>query len=168
MFSLFRTKTTSTGVNFPNVLRAAFAHAMIPKEQKDTWWLSCLSAFLGSVHVKAARKHVGEIDHRRTRIARHALRGFFHFRTKVTECVIHGKRLKYLNRLNMICQKKNAHIVCQVSISSTFYAWLLCQYFCAKKLKSHERKAAESTFLQKKCSRKCWWNWLQVSISPTF
>jgi len=40
----------------------------------------------------------------------------------------------------------------QVSISSTFYASLLSQYFCAQKItkpKCNKRKAAQSNFVQK-------------------
>jgi len=40
---------------------ATFAHAD-PKSTKRHWLLDCLFALLGSVHVKAACKHVGEID----------------------------------------------------------------------------------------------------------
>jgi len=43
-----------------------------------------------------------------------------------------------------------------VSISSTFYAHILCQYFGAKNYKAEAQleKVAQSTFLQKKLSIK--------------
>jgi len=44
------------GVNFINILRAAFTH-VDPESAKK---------LLGSTHVKAARKHVGEIEPRRS------------------------------------------------------------------------------------------------------
>jgi len=65
---LFQTNVfIKAGVNFTNVLCV-----QIPKVQKDSQdtsakrhlWLDYLFALLGSVHVKAALKHVGEIDFR--------------------------------------------------------------------------------------------------------
>ncbi len=50
------------GVNYINVLRAAFA-CTDPKRAKRHWWLDChYAVILGSAFVKAAHKHVGEID----------------------------------------------------------------------------------------------------------
>jgi len=49
------------GVNYTNIFRAAFACAD-PKRAKRHWWLDCHYALLGSAFVKAAHKHVGEID----------------------------------------------------------------------------------------------------------
>jgi len=49
------------GVNFTNILRAAFA-LKDPKSTKRHWWLDCHFALLGSLPVKAFRKHVGEIE----------------------------------------------------------------------------------------------------------
>ncbi len=51
----------------------------------------------------------------------------------------------------------------QVSISSTFYARLLCQYFCTKKLQSQNvtREKLRKHFCTKNLCIKCWWNWLQ-------
>jgi hypothetical protein len=39
-----------------------FLYEQIPKEQKGQWKLDYLSELLGSAHVKAFCKHVGEID----------------------------------------------------------------------------------------------------------
>ncbi len=49
------------GVDFTNILQAAFAYAD-PKSAKRNWWLDCLFALLGSVRDKALRKHVGEFN----------------------------------------------------------------------------------------------------------
>jgi len=51
------------GVDFNNILWAALPHSD-PKSTKRHWWLECLFALLGSVRVKAAPKHVGEINPR--------------------------------------------------------------------------------------------------------
>ena len=58
----------TTGVNF-NILQAAFTHAD-PKSAKKTVNSSSFFALLGSAGVKAARKHVVEIDPRRCRCHR--------------------------------------------------------------------------------------------------
>jgi len=47
----------TSGVNFTNIFEQLLC-AQIPKEQK----LDCLLTLLGSLLVKGARKHVGEID----------------------------------------------------------------------------------------------------------
>jgi len=56
-------RTALAGVNFTNVLRAAFT-LKDPKSAKKTVKLSSFFALLGSALVKAARKHVDEIDPR--------------------------------------------------------------------------------------------------------
>jgi len=53
--------TTGTGVDFINILHTAFTCAD-PKSAKRHWWLDCIFALLGSWQIKAARKHVGEIN----------------------------------------------------------------------------------------------------------
>jgi hypothetical protein len=55
----------STGVDFTNILKAAFAHKdpKIPKRHKS---LGCLFVLLGSSRIKFARKHVSEIVYRIT------------------------------------------------------------------------------------------------------
>jgi len=50
-----------TGVNFTNVLCAAFT-LTYPQSAKRHWRLESLFSLLGSVRVKVARKHVDEID----------------------------------------------------------------------------------------------------------
>jgi len=50
-------------VNFSNVLRAAFAPVDTEKAKRHCR-LDCLFVLLGYAHVKAACKHVGEIDPR--------------------------------------------------------------------------------------------------------
>jgi len=45
----------------PTSLREAFT-CIDPKSANRHWSLDCLFALLGSVHVKASRKHVGEIN----------------------------------------------------------------------------------------------------------
>jgi len=54
-----------------------------------------------------------------------------------------------------------------VSISSTFYAQLFCQYFGANNYKAERwlEKATQSTFVQKNLRLKCWWNWQLLSFS---
>ena len=59
-----RDRSQKSGVNFTNVLRAAF-RLEDPKSTKKTVKLSSFFALLGSSCVKAARKHIGEIDCRR-------------------------------------------------------------------------------------------------------
>jgi len=46
----------TTGVNFTNILRAAFTSAE-PKNAKRYWFLYCPFALLGSVHVKTSHEH---------------------------------------------------------------------------------------------------------------
>ena len=48
----------------PTCLRAAFTHAQSKKVDRlfFDWYLDCLFALSGPARVKAARKHVGEID----------------------------------------------------------------------------------------------------------
>jgi hypothetical protein len=49
------------GVNFINVLQAAFTSADT-KSTKRNWWFHRLVVLLGSAHVKAAWKNVDKID----------------------------------------------------------------------------------------------------------
>jgi len=60
-----RTKSSSPcirpGVNFINILRAAFTH-VYPKSANRNLSIDCLLCFLESACVKASRKHIGEID----------------------------------------------------------------------------------------------------------
>jgi len=49
------------GVNFTNILQAAFSHAD-PKRKKDTFDLTLFLHFFGFALVKVACKHVDEID----------------------------------------------------------------------------------------------------------
>jgi len=51
----------SPGVNFINVLRAAFA-PVDPKSVKWYWQLDWILTLLGSTGAKAVRKYVGEIE----------------------------------------------------------------------------------------------------------
>jgi len=53
------------GVNFINILCSAFRSAD-PKSTKRYWQLDWIFTLLGSLHVKALHKHVGEIDPRCT------------------------------------------------------------------------------------------------------
>ena len=55
--------STSPGVNFTNILRAAFTHAD-PKSPKKDSQLKQLFVLLGSAGVKAALKHPDESDPR--------------------------------------------------------------------------------------------------------
>jgi len=55
------TTTKTPVVNFNNILQAAFTRTD-PKSAKKTDNLTVFFAHLGSVHVKAARKNVDEID----------------------------------------------------------------------------------------------------------
>ena len=55
--------STSPGVNFTNILRAAFTHADPKRPKKDSQFKQ-LFALLGSAGVKAALKHVDESDPR--------------------------------------------------------------------------------------------------------
>jgi len=51
------------GVNFINILRAAFA-PVDPKSVKRYWQLDLILKLLGSMGVKAVSKYVGEIEPR--------------------------------------------------------------------------------------------------------
>ena len=62
--------TQTSGVNFTNILGAAFTCAD-PKSAKKLLNLTVFFALLGSAHVKAAHKHVDEIDPGRRRRHRH-------------------------------------------------------------------------------------------------
>jgi len=53
----------TTGVNFINVLHAAFA-PVDPKSVKRYWQLDWILMFLGATGIKAAHKYVVEIDYR--------------------------------------------------------------------------------------------------------
>jgi len=53
----------TTGVNFTNIIRAAFA-LEDPKRAKRHWWHECLFVLLWSSRIKASSKHVVEIDPR--------------------------------------------------------------------------------------------------------
>ena len=52
---------SKSGVNFTNVLQAAFT-CPDPKSAKKDSQVKQLFALLGSAHVKSARKHLDEID----------------------------------------------------------------------------------------------------------
>ena len=64
---------TTSGVNFTNILQAAFMRAD-PKSAKKCSKIKQHFALLGSAGVKAARKHVDEID---PRSARNKVNNFF-------------------------------------------------------------------------------------------
>jgi len=61
LFPLTMKASAQAWFDFTSVLWAPFTRAD-PKSAKRHWWLDCLFACLGSEHVKALRKHVGEID----------------------------------------------------------------------------------------------------------
>ncbi len=51
------------GVDFTNILQVAFSRADT-NSAKRQYWLDCLFALLRSAFLKAAHKHIGEIDTR--------------------------------------------------------------------------------------------------------
>jgi hypothetical protein len=124
IFQTFKVKLT-TGVNFTNILPAAFALAD-PKSTKWHWWLDCLFLLLGSLFVKADRKMLVKFTIGRTstlenpaKALRLSLLGTladFHVFTSVHIFQCFRK---------MVGGNRSFHdCVCQVSISSTFYIQL--------------------------------------------
>ncbi len=75
----------SPGVNFINVLRAAFA-PVDPKRVKRYWQLDSILTLLGATGVKAASKYVGKIEpyaqfHQRSMYSLYACRSQKHKKT---------------------------------------------------------------------------------------